>query len=391
MQALLYEYNPWWEGPYTHELLPRPKLQQKLHQMMDNKDIIFITGLRRVGKTSLIKNMIAHLLTLGTTPTHILYISVDDYLLKDKTLLDILTEYRGLHKISLDVPIIVFFDEIAANPNYPQQLKNIYDKQAVKIFASSSSSPVLNDQKGFLTGRSRIFEVLPLDFNEYLIFKNIEIKQRDASLLARYFEDYLQIGGMPEYVLSQDREYLTSLIEDIINKDIIAYHGIKHPQLIKDYFILLMERAGKQISINKIANILGISVDTAKRYLHMFEKTFLIYLIPRHGKTNTTLLSQKKIYAADLGMRHLITGFRDKGAAFENYVFMRIKSYHPRYIYEEQTEIDFFTENKILIEVKYGQSIMGKQKELFERLPANHKLVITSIDDLNELNTLLQT
>lgn len=389
MKALLYEYNPWWEGSYTHHLIPRPHLQQKLWQMVESKNIVFITGLRRVGKTSLAKNLIGTLLAQGTDPKHIFYISMDDFLLKDKTLIEILAEYRQLHKISLDTLITVFFDEIAAQANYPIQLKNLYDKQKIKIFASSSSSPTLSDQKGLLTGRARILEVMPLDFEEYLIFKNIEIKKKDLSLISTYFEDYLQTGGMPEYVLSSDREYLSSLIDDIINKDIIANHGIKQPSLIKDYFILLMERAGKQISLNKVAHILGISVDSAKRYLYMFEKAFLIYIVPRHGKINTTLLSPKKIYAADLGMRHLITGFRDKGAAFENYVFMKIKSLNPKYVYENSIEIDFLTENKILIEVKYGRTLEDKQQALFDKTNAKHKLVIQSIADLPRLEELL--
>ena len=86
-----------------------------------------------------------------------------------------------------------------------------------------------------------------------------------------------------------------------------------------------MERAGKSISINKIASILQISPDTSKRYLEYFSNTYLIYLMSRHGKTNERLLSAKKVYAPDLGIRTSFTGIRDKGSLFENYVFLNIK------------------------------------------------------------------
>ncbi len=149
---------------------------------------------------------------------------------------------------------------------------------------------ILKDQKAFLTGRSLVQEIQPLDFHEYLIFKNITIKKRDHYLYEKYFEEYIEIGGMPEYVLHKQREYLQSLVDDIIFKEIIAFHNIKKHQVIKDLYLLLMERAGKNLSINKIANILGISPDTAKRFLNMFEDCYLVHLLPRFGKSNEIIL-----------------------------------------------------------------------------------------------------
>ena len=127
----------------------------------------------------------------------------------------------------------VFFGEITYNKNYQQQLKNLYDSQNVKIYASSSSSSLLKDQKAYLTGRQITIEILPIDFEEYLIFKNITIKKRDKNLIESHFIDYLKNGGMPEYVLKPQREYITHLVDDIIQKDIIAFHGIKNKQQIK--------------------------------------------------------------------------------------------------------------------------------------------------------------
>jgi hypothetical protein len=190
---------------------------------------------------------------------------------------------------------------------------------------------------------------------------------------------------MPEYVLNPERGYLVNLIEDILAKDIIAYHQIKNSQAIRDYFMLLMERAGKQISINKMANILGISPDTSRRYLQLFEETFLIYLVPRYGKTNETILSAKKVYAADLGICNIFRGFRDKGAVFENYVYNLIRNRHPCYVYQDETEIDFMTQDKALIEVKYGSRMSESQKKLFDTISAKQKILINGFEDLKLL------
>ncbi len=390
MEELLYQYNPWWEEEYTLEhIIERSQYINFLKDNIENKHIIFLTGLRRVGKTTLMKIIIKELLNQQVDKKNILYVSVDDYLLHNKNLFDILDEYKKINKIKVEEKIYVFFDEITYQADYHQQLKNLYDKYNIKVFATSSSSSLLRDKKAFLTGRSITLEVKPLDFEEYKLFKNIEVKKRDDILNESYFKDYMKEGGLPENVLNPNREYLMNLIDDIIQKDITAHHGLKNHQLMRDYFTLLMERSGKQLSINKIANILKISPDTARRYLNYFEETFLIHLLPRWGKTNEKLLSPKKIYACDLGIKHLFMGDRDLGSYFENYLYLKLRNKKELfYLYEEGNEIDFFTSDKILIESKYNAELNEKQKKLFDNYKAEKKLVIDSVKKLYLLDEI---
>jgi len=265
--------------------------------------------------------------------------------------------------------------------NFQQELKNLYDLSNVKIYASSSASSILKDKKAHLTGREKIIEILPLTFEEYLLFKEIKLSKANSHLLDSYFGDYMQTGGIPEYVLTGDIAYLVELLDDIIYKDIIAAHGIRDKKIIRDYFRLLMERAGKQVSLNKISKILGIGVDTARRYLSYFEDTYLIHPIERCGKLNERLKSPKKIYAGDIGIKNIYTGFRDKGAVFENLVYLKIKSKKPCYIYKNKIEIDFLTEDNVLIEAKYNSELTGKQKKLFESINADKKVLIKNVKD----------
>ncbi len=389
MDEILYRYNPWWEESFKlPKTIRREKFLEKIRRKLDQKEITFLTGLRRVGKTTLLKLTIAGLIEKGIDPKDIFYVSLDDYSLKDQSLLELVEEFRRIHKIPFKKHVYLFFDEITYQKDFEQQLKNFYDSQDVKIFASSSSASLLKNGKPYLTGRSSVIEILPLDFNEYLKFKGIEIKNRDKHLRGEYFEDYLKVGGIPQFVIEGDIEYLKELVDDIIMKDIAAVHNLKNPQILKDLFLLLMERAGKQMSINKIANILGISPDTAKRYLEMFETTYLIYTVKRSGKTNEKILSAKKIYAADVGIKTLFTGFRDKGALFENYVYLQIKHLDPEYLYEQSLELDFLIGGKTLIEVKYGRDLEGRQKELFESLDVKDKILIKSLSDLTKLEGL---
>ena len=387
MEELFYRYNPWWENEFrlsgvVERLIPLQRLEQSLNK----KEVVFITGLRRVGKSTLMKLLIKKMIEANSVkPEHIFYISLDDYRLTRKTILEIVEEYRRVHSLSFRQKVYLFFDEVTYHKDYEQQLKNLFDSQNVKIFASSSSASILKSKKPFLTGRNVLIEVLPLNFREYLQFKNITVSKSDQHLLDKHFENYLETGGIPEFVLHNDIEYLKELVDDIIRKDISSFYNVKNTQALEDFFLLLMERAGKQISINKTANILKISPDTAKRYLEMFADSYLIYLLPRYGKTNERILSPKKIYAPDLGIRTLFTGFRDKGSLFENHVFLSIKHLDPAYLLQDKIEIDFMTKKKELIEVKYHSELTEKQKVLFVSTTAKVKHIIKSYRDLEKL------
>jgi predicted AAA+ superfamily ATPase len=101
---------------------------------------------------------------------------------------------------------------------------------------------------------------------------------------------------------------------------------------------------------------MGISSETAKRYFEYFQNTYLIYAIERCGKLNERIRAPKKVYAADLGIKNMITGFRDKGAIFENLVYFLIKEHSPCYIYKNGIELEFHYGNTLL-EVKYKRDI----------------------------------
>lgn len=390
MKELLYQYNPWWEEAFKNEnVKPREKYLIELRKYLDFKQIIILTGLRRVGKTTLMKLIIEEQINKGIEPNHILYVSLDDYLLHKNNIIEIVNEFRQIHKIKIEEKIYLFLDEVTYKEDFHVQLKNIYDSQNTKLFVASSSASMLRDKKASLTGRAITIEIKPLDLEEYLYFNGITIKKRDNQLYKTHFLEYCKVGGLPENVLNPNREYLMNLVDDIIQKDITAFHAIKNHQIVRDYFTLLMERSGKQLSINKIGKILGISPDTSKRYLGFFESTYLIHLLPRWGKTNQQLLSAKKIYASDLGIKYMFMGERDLGSYFENYIYLLLRNKKTLYyLYENTTEIDFITKDKILIESKFYAKLNKKQEKLFNEYPANKKLVIDSVEKLQALSEI---
>jgi hypothetical protein len=384
----LYRLNPWWEGEWRlDDVVPRPTVLERLARLLGTKPIVLLTGLRRVGKTTLMKLLVRRCIENGLfKPREVLYISLDDYVVGSKPIADLVDTFRRLHRHRHDRKLLLFVDEVTYHADFERQLKNLYDSHNVKVYASSSSASLLRQRKALLTGRTKVVEVLPLDFDEFLAFGKVTIGKADSHLIPSYFEEFLRTGGIPEFVLSRDPDYLRELVDDIILKDIAAMHGVRDVRLLRDYFLLLMERAGKTASVNKMANILGIAPDTSRRYFDLFGETFLIHPILRHGKTNERLLSPKKIYAADLGVRTLYTGFRDKGSLFENYVYLKLKQRDPAYVVDNKIEIDFLTRDGTLVEAKYGADLGVKQRALFDSTKARRKLVLRGCEDIRRLN-----
>lgn len=388
MDDLLYQYNPWWEDEVSWEgIRSRDRYVAKILPLLSSRRAILLNGLRRVGKSTIMKLLARSMIESGVTPTSILYVSLDDYQIRSQSILDVIDAFRKLHHHPMDRSLVLLLDEIAVKTDFHQQLKTLIDREDVRIVAASSSSSVLRDQGAQLTGRSVAIEVLPLTFEEYLEFRDIHVARRDQRLLDGYFQDYVRDGGLPEHVLFPGREYLMSLVDDIIQKDITAYHGLRDPQIVRDYFTLLMERSGKQVSINKIGNILKLSPDTSRRYLGYFHDAFLIHLVPRKGTTNERLLSPKKVYACDLGVKYLFIGERDWGSYFENYVYLRLRPWQSvSYVLENDNELDFLTEDGTLIEAKYNADLFGRQKEAFERFDARRKFVLRNIADTKDID-----
>lgn len=374
IEAELFKQNPWWEGNFKEESYPREIYLSEIFKNIKSKEIIILTGLRRIGKTTILRQVIKKLLE-DNKPENVFFVSLDAFNLLEFSIHQLIEEYRKLHKKSVSDFFYLFLDEVSSRDNFERELKSIYDNENIKVICSSSIATLMRDKKAKLTGRTKTIEVMPLNFQEFLQFKEAKISKADKAKLESYFKDYLKIGGMPHYVLTEEKGYLNELIENIIYKDIIAYHKITAEKTIKELFILLCQRVGKPMSYNKLAEILKISVDSVKRYVGYFEKAYLFYIVDRYTKSyNEKVTSPKKIYIGDIGIKNTITEFKDLGASYENLVFLAIKNKNPAYYLKNSIEIDFITKN-LLIEAKYNQELEGKQKELFDSIKIKNKIV----------------
>lgn len=395
LDLIFSRFNPWWQDEYKVEGIIREHYINLLLTETKEKNITFVTGLRRVGKTTLLKQLIHQLIKQKIDAKHILFISLDHSALANVSILDLVEKYRQFIGLSFKEKIYLFFDEIQYHDNFERDIKVLHDNENVKIFASGSNSLILKDKNAFLTGRNKNIIINPLSFEEYLLFKGLSIVSSEKQLIKKYFEDYLELGGMPEYVLTNDPEKITSLVSNIIYKDIVGKHNIKNAKKIEELFLLLCERIGKRLTYNKLANILSIDAETVSSYISYFEEAFLVYSINRYAASlNEVVHSPKKIYLADNGIRSVFVGFKDKGALWENLVFSKIRGKKVSYYYENEHEIDFIVEIQqkrecIAIEAKYKENLEKEELEFFKNSKFKKKLIVQYLEDFNKIEELL--
>ena len=375
LEAELYKQNPWWDGKFKDISYSRPKYTTEIIENLKSKEIIILTGLRRIGKTTITFQVIKHLIENKIKPEDIFFVRLDAFNLMEFSIHQLIEEFKKIHKKASSDFFYLFLDEVSSRDNFEEELKSIYDIENIKVICSSSIATLMRDKKAKLTGRTKTIEVMPLDFKEFLEFKEAKLSKSDSAKIESYFRDYLKIGGIPYYVLTEDKSYLNELVESIIYKDIIAYHKITTEKTVKELFVLLCQRVGKPMSYNKIAEILKISVDSVKRYVGYFEKAYLFYVVDRYSKSlNERVTSPKKVYIGDIGIKNLITGFKDLGSSYENLVFLSIKDKNPAYYLENSYEIDFITKDS-LIEAKYNSELNINQKKIFDSIKSKNKVV----------------
>jgi predicted AAA+ superfamily ATPase len=377
MEQILKRYNPWWTEEFKPKAIPREKHLEKLSKLRKTKDVVFIVGLRRVGKTTLIHQFIKKLLD-EIDPKKIVYFSMDHPRLTKVSILDVLDEFRKIQGLSFKEKIYAFIDEVHLHENFEQELKVIYDMGNVKVFASGSTSIFLIEKGAFLTGRQRFIELSPFSFKEFLKIREIKIKQGDEHLYLKYCDEYIKMGGLPEYITTEDQEYITTLIDSIIYKDVAGRHSLTNIGLLKDMIVLLSQGVGGRMSTRKIGRVLGISHETVRDYINFFVEANLLHLVEKDGKASERKVALRKIYIADNGIANVLTPTVNTGSLVENMVFNILKSKSDvRYNIVDKKEIDFVTKDCVY-EVKYKVEIDEDEIKHLRKLKGKkRKIVIT--------------
>jgi hypothetical protein len=340
----------------------RRKLESEIQKYIDKKEIIVITGIRRAGKTTLMK-----MIYESIESDNKIFFDIDNVL--DQKIfeeVDFNNIWINLKAVGIDSSrkAYIFLDEIQTKPEVVKAIKYIYDHYNVKFFVTGSSSFYLKNLfPESLAGRKIIFELFPLDFEEFLHFKGIEKnfyksfseKENYKNEITfekynRYFNEYFNYGGFPQVVLGDNEKYKQLQLKDIFHsyfeKDVRFLADFKDINKLRDLILLLIQRVSSKIDISKLASELKAARDTIYSYLSFLEGTYFIFLIkPFSRNVDREVSGRRKVYLCDNGfLNHF--GKVGEGALFENSVFLNIRKYGRINYYQKRggREIDFLVE-----------------------------------------------
>jgi len=392
MEALYYTLNPWWEGKEFAAGIDRDAYLRQVPIYLQRRQMEIFIGSRRTGKTTLLKQIVKNLLSRNIEAKDIIYLALDHPRLSFAPLSEHVRNFRKLFMHDRGRKIFLFLDEVQDSPQWEGELKALYDLEEVKIFCSGSTSALLTRQEGKLTGRQIVTTIFTLSFPEYLQFRGLSPSLSEDYKYESLAEEYLSLGGYPEQVLHPSQEYLLNLLDDILARDLTRLHSLKKPFLLKELLRLIAAAAGSRTSFNKLAKVLGISVDTVKEYIGYFEMAFLIKSVEKWTTSSSEkIYAQKKIYLWDLGVKSLLTGSGDLGSKAENAVLIELLrgGISGGYFAESEREVDFVigtVESPLPLEVKYLESFDWQDKRFaglrlfLKRFPATRKALVITKD-----------
>lgn len=429
---VLRQYNPWWRNPSAIKEESKPQRRLAYYEalrMMKHKTLrrfVVLSGARRVGKTTIMYQMIDNLIEEGVSPKNILYVSFDNPMIKIVDVEEVLSVYESLYPI--EGMRYIFLDEVQYTDHWELWMKVIYDsRKDIRLTATGSASPIL--EKGSAdsgTGRWSVLKIPTMSFYEYCrllqleepvlpdrwkLTKLAEMSRAElGDLMDRFipleghFNRYLIIGGFPELVLSDDDVYAQRMLrEDVVDKvikrDVLTLFNIRSPLLLEKLFLYLCINSTEIFSVTTAAKELeNISVATIDNYIEALEMSNLIYRAkPMDVGSKGALKGKPKIFIADAAIRNavlmiddVLSDEKELGAMVETTVYKHIVSFYQgsaaqfgyfRKAKDNQKEVDVVVQlprEKILCEVKYRNNSHISASDAIVELCRDEKSKVTS-------------
>ena len=320
-----------------------------INSWTDLPHAVVISGLRRSGKSTLLKQIAKH------------YYPKENYYtlsFEDERFLNFnVSHFNDLYKIFIELmgeQQVFFFDEIQVISQWERFVRRMYE-QGHKFYLTGSNAALLSKEIGTkLTGRHQSLELYPFSFQEYLAFHQIPWAPKDfyvirkRAKLYKLFQDFFKSGGMPEYLRFKKSELLKGIYDDILYRDIAIRHQLGDLNILRELSLYLLSHIGRRLSYNKLKQYFKLgSVNTIKKYIGFLEDCYLITVINRFSYSlKQQLIAPKKVYCIDNGLCQSVA-FKfsgNEGWYLENLVAIELKRRGEEIFYYETRggkEVDF--------------------------------------------------
>lgn len=316
-----------------------------------------ITGLRRCGKSTLLLQLMQQRYQKAV------YLNFEDIRLIGFEPSDFSRLYAELKDRALQV---VFFDEIQLVEKWEIFVNQLL-REGFFVFVTGSNATLLSKEFGtHLTGRQLSMELFPFSYREFASYTSTDLS-------AESLEQYLKFGGIPEFVKSKNELIITSLLDDILVKDIAVRHGIRDVASLKQLSLYLLNNLGVPTSANRLTGMFGIkSAATILDFFSFFQDAYLMDFVPQFSYSlKAQNRNPKKVYAIDLGLVTAISpSFSENlGRKLENLIYLHLRrKFSSIYYFNEKGECDFVVTQKdkviLLVQVCYKITDENFQREL---------------------------
>ena len=382
-------------------MIKRDEYLDKLIDFKDNHIIKVVTGIRRCGKSTLLKQFEEYLLDNGVDKDHIVFLNLDD--IDNEELLDYKKLYYYIKsKITDNKMHYVILDEIQNVDNFQKAADSLFLKDNIDLYLTGSNSYMLSSEiSTLLTGRYVLIEMMPLSFKEFAsTFK-------DQTNLTYIYNQYLTTSSFPQVMeFNKDKDkikyYLESIYNTIVLNDIINHKKVSDPMMLKSVLRFLFDNIGNIISPKKISDTMvsmnrKIDSRTIQKYIDAFLETYVVYEAKRYNvKGQNYLQSLSKYYICDIGLRYMLLGNKrvDFGHIIENIIYLElIRRGYKVYVGQVgRMEVDFVcqdVDNEIYIQV----ALTTKEKETLTRelkplkaINNNYPKLLLTLDEEPETN-----
>ncbi len=302
-----------------------------LKSWKDKRVIKIVTGIRRCGKSSLLKMFQEHLLESGVDKSQVQDINFED--IDNEPYLDYHVLYSHVKQhLQTDKMNYLFFDEIQMVPDFQKVIDSLFLFDNVDIYLTGSNAYLLSGEIAtLLTGRYIEIHILPFSFSEYIKALPTSTSLEDA------YREYIEYGAFPYIVQIRDnvemvREYLSGLYNTIVLKDVVDRKKISDTMMLQSIVKFLADNIGNLSVIKRISDTMTslgrkISSHTVENYVTALLDSYIFYSVPRYDAKGKQLLKTgQKLYLADIGLRRVICGSKggDMGHILENIVYLEL-------------------------------------------------------------------
>lgn len=391
-------------GVWFVMFIERKNYLDRIISFKGKKIIKVITGIRRCGKSTILRMYKDWLIENGVNANQIIWVNLDSLEFED------LRNYRALYEHIKALMVenkmnYIIIDEVQECEQFQKVVDSLFLMDNADIYITGSNAHLLSGELAtFLSGRYVTIEMLPLSFKEFV--DGIELNGESVADKASVFRQYLKYGSLP-FVLSlgSDEERVFTYLEGIYNtifiKDVVSRNKITNQQMLEDLTKFCFDNVGNITSSKKISDTMTsfnrkITTPTVENYLGYLKDCYLIYKVDRYDiKGKMYLKSLSKYYVADLGLRNYLLGYKDldRGHILENVVYLEIlRRGFKVYIGKvDDMEVDFVAvKGSEVVYVQVAETIRDEQ--IFEREMRplrqindfNRRVVITSDYDINE-------